>query len=63
MALVEAAAQFAGEVLKPGGSCSLAKVIFKGGTEGALLAGAEARLRDGEAREARREPLGLGWSS
>jgi 23S rRNA (uridine2552-2'-O)-methyltransferase len=37
MALVEAAAQFAGEVLKPGGSF-LSKVI-QGGTEGALLAG------------------------
>jgi 23S rRNA (uridine2552-2'-O)-methyltransferase len=36
MALVEAAAQFASEVLKPGGSF-LAKVI-QGGTEGALLA-------------------------
>jgi 23S rRNA (uridine2552-2'-O)-methyltransferase len=36
MALVEAAAQFAGEVLKPGGSF-LSKVI-QGGTEGALLA-------------------------
>jgi 23S rRNA (uridine2552-2'-O)-methyltransferase len=36
MALVEAAAQFAGEVLKPGGAF-LAKVI-QGGTEGALLA-------------------------
>jgi 23S rRNA (uridine2552-2'-O)-methyltransferase len=36
MALVEAAAQFAGEVLKPGGSF-LAKVI-QGGTEGTLLA-------------------------
>jgi 23S rRNA (uridine2552-2'-O)-methyltransferase len=37
MALVEAAAQFAGEVLKPGGSF-LSKV-FQGGTDGALLAG------------------------
>jgi 23S rRNA (uridine2552-2'-O)-methyltransferase len=36
MALVEAAAQFASEVLKPGGSF-LAKVI-QGGTEGTLLA-------------------------
>ena len=36
MALVEAAALFAGEVLKPGGAF-LAKVI-QGGTEGALLA-------------------------
>jgi 23S rRNA (uridine2552-2'-O)-methyltransferase len=36
MALVEAAAEFAREVLKPGGSF-LAKVI-QGGTEGALLA-------------------------
>ncbi len=36
MALVEAAAEFAGEVLKPGGSF-LAKVI-QGGTESALLA-------------------------
>jgi 23S rRNA (uridine2552-2'-O)-methyltransferase len=36
MALVEAAAMFAGEVLKPGGAF-LAKVI-QGGTEGALLA-------------------------
>jgi 23S rRNA (uridine2552-2'-O)-methyltransferase len=36
MALVEAAAEFAGEVLKPGGSF-LAKVI-QGGTEGTLLA-------------------------
>ena len=37
MALVEAAAQFAGEVLKPGGAF-LAKVL-QGGTEPALLAG------------------------
>ena len=36
MALVETAAQFAGEVLKPGGAF-LAKVI-QGGTESALLA-------------------------
>jgi len=36
MALVEAAAEFAREVLKPGGSF-LAKV-FQGGTEGTLLA-------------------------
>jgi 23S rRNA (uridine2552-2'-O)-methyltransferase len=36
MALIEAAAEFAGEVLKPGGAF-LAKVI-QGGTEGALLA-------------------------
>ena len=36
MALVEAAAEFAREVLKPGGTF-LAKVI-QGGTEGALLA-------------------------
>jgi len=36
MALVEAAAEFAREVLKPGG-CFLSKVI-QGGTEGALLA-------------------------
>jgi 23S rRNA (uridine2552-2'-O)-methyltransferase len=36
MALIEAAAEFAGEVLKPGGSF-LAKVI-QGGTEAALLA-------------------------
>ena len=36
MALVEAAAEFAGEVLKPGGAF-LAKVI-QGGTEGTLLA-------------------------
>jgi 23S rRNA (uridine2552-2'-O)-methyltransferase len=36
MALVEAAAQFAGEVLKPGGSF-VSKVI-QGGTEGTLLA-------------------------
>jgi 23S rRNA (uridine2552-2'-O)-methyltransferase len=36
MALVEAAAEFAGEVLRPGGAF-LAKVI-QGGTEGALLA-------------------------
>jgi 23S rRNA (uridine2552-2'-O)-methyltransferase len=37
MALIEAAAEFAREVLKPGGAF-LAKVI-QGGTEGALLAG------------------------
>ncbi|HEY5964840.1 MAG TPA: RlmE family RNA methyltransferase [Xanthobacteraceae bacterium] len=37
MALIEAAAEFASEVLKPGGAF-LAKVI-QGGTEGALLAG------------------------
>ena len=36
MALVEAAADFAGDVLAPGGSF-LAKVL-QGGTEGALLA-------------------------
>jgi 23S rRNA (uridine2552-2'-O)-methyltransferase len=37
MALVEAAAEFAREVLKPGGAF-LSKVI-QGGTEGALLSG------------------------
>ncbi len=42
MALVEAAAQFAGEVLKPGGAF-LAKVI-QGGTEGTLLAELKRRF-------------------
>ena len=42
MALVEAAAEFAGEVLKPGGSF-LAKVI-QGGTEGTLLASLKQRF-------------------
>ena len=43
MALAEAAAAFAREVLAPGGAF-LAKVL-QGGTEAALLARAEARFR------------------
>ena len=55
VALCEAAADFARDVLKPGGAF-LAKV-FRGGTENTLLAGAEARLRQGAAREAAGKPL------
>ena len=58
MALVEAAAEFAGEVLKPGGAF-LAKVI-QGGTEARAARRAQARLRHGEARQAGGEPRRLG---
>ena len=54
MALVEAAAEFAREVLRPGGSF-LTKVL-QGGTEATLLARTEARLREREARQAAGEP-------
>ena len=57
MALVEAAAEFAGEVLKPGGAF-LAKVI-QGGTEGALLAALKRDFASGEARQAGGEPGGI----
>ena len=54
VALVELAAAFAAEVLKPGGFF-LAKVL-QGGTEGSLLADAEARLRAGPSRQAASQP-------
>ena len=57
MALVEAAAEFAKEVLAPGGAF-VAKVL-QGGTENELLGRAQARFRGGEACEAGRQPLGL----
>ena len=58
MALAEAAADFAREVLAPGGAF-LCKVL-QGGTEATLLAAAQARFRQREAREALGEPGGLG---
>ena len=54
MALVEAAAEFAREVLEPGGAF-LAKVL-QGGTEGDAARDAQARFRHREARQAGREP-------
>ena len=58
VALVEAAAEFAREVLAPGGAF-LAKVL-QGGTEGALLRSPQARLHKREARQAGGEPFGFG---
>ena len=58
MALVEAAAQFAGEVLKDGGAF-LAKVI-QGGTEATLLAALKRDFATREARQAGGEPLRFG---
>ena len=58
MALAEAAAEFAREVLAPGGAF-LCKVL-QGGTEAALLGAAQARLRQREARQAGGEPRGFG---
>ena len=58
MALVEAAADFAREVLAPGGAF-LAKVL-QGGTEAALLAAPQARLRQRQARQAAGQPRGFG---
>ena len=58
MALVEAAAEFAGEVLKDGGAF-LAKVI-QGGTESTLLATLKRDFATREARQARGEPRRLG---
>ena len=52
MALVETAAEFAREVLAPGGAF-LAKVL-QGGTEAALLADAQARLRRASSTSSRR---------
>ncbi len=57
VALVEAAAEFAREVLKPGGAF-LAKVI-QGGTEPALLAQLKKRFRHRATRQAGGEPRGL----
>ena len=54
MGLAEAAADFAREVLAPGGAF-VAKV-FQGGTEGAAPRRSEARLRGGPPRQAGREP-------
>ena len=58
VALVEAAAEFAREVLAPGGAF-LAKVL-QGGTEGALLAALKRDFASREAREAGGEPFGFG---
>ncbi len=58
MALVETAADFAREVLRPGGSF-LAKVL-QGGTEARAARHAQARLRQRQAREAGGEPCRLG---
>ena len=55
MALAEAAAEFAREVLAPGGAF-LCKVL-QGGTETALLAAAQARFHGREASQAGGEPL------
>ena len=56
-ALVEAAADFAMDVLEPGGSF-VAKVLA-GGADAALVKRAAPRLRQGAAREAAGEPQGL----
>ena len=58
VALCEAAFAFAREVLKPGG-VFLCKVL-QGGTEKELSRAVEARIREGEARQARREPQRVG---
>ena len=58
MALVEAAAEFAREVLAPGGTF-LAKVL-QGGTEAALLAALKRDFSNRQAREAGGEPRGFG---
>ena len=57
MALCEAAAEFAMDVLEPGGTF-VAKVLA-GGAEAALVERAEPRLRQGRAREAAGEPEGF----
>ena len=58
MALVEAAADFAREVLAPGGAF-LAKVL-QGGTEAALLAGLKRDFTKRQARQAAGQPRGFG---
>ena len=58
MALVEAAAEFAGEVLKDGRRVS--RQGDPGRHRGHAACGAQARLRHGEARQAGGEPLRLG---
>ena len=58
MGLAEAAAEFACEVLAPGGAF-LCKV-FQGGTERELLDRAEARLRHRAPRQAAGQPRGIG---
>ncbi len=58
LGLVEAAVDFARTVLQPGGDF-VAKV-FRGGTESALLARPEARLRRRPPRQAAGEPAGIG---
>ena len=58
MALVEAAAQFAREVLAPGGAF-LAKVL-QGGTEAALLAALKRDFASGQAHQAGGEPRRFG---
>ena len=55
VALCEAAADFARDVLAPGGAF-LAKV-FRGGTENTAARRPEARFRQGAARQAAGEPL------
>ena len=57
MALCEAAAEFAMDVLEPGGSF-VAKVLA-GGAEASLVGGAEPGLRQGAARQAAGEPQGF----
>ena len=58
VALVEAAGEFAREVLAPGGSF-LAKVL-QGGTEVELLAALKRDFANCAAREAGRQPFGFG---
>ena len=58
MALAEAAAEFAGEVLAPGGAF-LCKVL-QGGTETTLLARLKRDFASVQAREAGGEPRGFG---
>ena len=56
-ALCEAAAEFAMDVLEPGGTF-VAKVLA-GGADAALVARAEPGLRQGRARQAAGEPQGF----
>ena len=58
MGLAEAAAEFAREVLKPGG-VFLAKVL-QGGTEGELLASLKRDFAKRQARQAGGQPVGFG---
>jgi 23S rRNA (uridine2552-2'-O)-methyltransferase len=57
MGLVEAALDFAGDVLRPGGAF-VAKVLA-GGADNNLVAAAQAPLHHRQARQAPRQPQGL----